>query len=142
VCGAGTADDYVAINAERVEDYHQTTGCNGVACGPCPEPAPYGEVPPFVATCNSGRCQVVELLEAGVFTCEVDSDCSLRFGLDCCPECGSDPRQFISIADENKLRDLVCPSAPVPCPGCDFFPPPCLTAKCNAGTCGMLSNCE
>jgi hypothetical protein len=142
VCGAGTIDDYVAVNVDRVEDYYKTTGCNGVACGPCPEPAPYGEVPPFVATCESGRCQVVELLEAGVFTCETDSDCSLRFGLSCCAGCGSDPRKFIAIADENKLLDLVCPNGPVPCPYCEFGPPPCMTARCNAGTCSVLSTCE
>jgi hypothetical protein len=139
-CGGGTIDDHVALNLLRVEDYRSTQGCNDVLCGPCPEP-PYSGVSPFVATCEFGRCQAVELLEAGVLTCEDSSDCRLRYGLGCCGGCGDDQRQFIAIGDEAKLRDLVCPSEPVGCPECDPAPPSCMIPTCNTGTC-VITGCK
>ena len=140
-CGAGAVENYVALNLRRVEDYYSTQGCNGLLCGPCPEPLPYGEVPPFVATCESGRCQVVELLEAGVFTCERDSDCRLRHGLGCCEGCGGDVSRLVSVGDETKLLELVCPSEGPGCPDCGQINPDCPVPVCNAGTC-VLAGCE
>ncbi|MGE0323224.1 MAG: hypothetical protein AB7S68_13015, partial [Polyangiaceae bacterium] len=92
-CGPPSAADRLAVNKNRVDQ---------VAKAVCPEPEPCPKCasfpnPALVATCEAGRCKLVDLSLEPLAKCAVDSDCRLRSNT-CC-ECGAptDPGHLTAV---------------------------------------------
>jgi len=135
-CGAGPVSNFTAINSKYVTQYDQR--CGTVDCGPCPPTAFNPNDPTFyyVATCQAGRCAVVDLGATDVTACNSASDCSLRSGTACCEGCGSN-LVALGASKLPELSKLVCGSEPTSCPACA----PSFTgysADCSNGRCSVL----
>jgi hypothetical protein len=138
-CGAATREDSIAVNASRASAYQASVCPKSPAC-----PACYMEQDPtLVATCASGRCAIVDVLEQPFAACTDDAECRLR-SRDCC-ECGGDVTSagLISIRTdgEGAYMDIVCDEgSSTPCPECAPVYPPEAAAACDVaeGHCRVL----
>ena len=77
----------------RFEDAYRSYICQGsVACGPCAVPPPgiLSAQANFVALCQSGRCQAVDLRNSKFSECKTSADCELQYGTGCCGGCGNE----------------------------------------------------
>ncbi|MGE3673911.1 MAG: hypothetical protein AB7K71_29840 [Polyangiaceae bacterium] len=129
-CGPPSAADRLAVNKNRVDQ---------VAKAVCPEPEPCPKCasfpnPALVATCEAGRCKLVDLSLEPLAKCAVDSDCRLRSNT-CC-ECGAptDPGHLTAVNAQGGIEDIVCD----PGSGCDLCQPeypPDAVAVCFDGHC-------
>ncbi len=133
-CEPSKVADFIAINVESDAAYDAIRGCNGIACGPCPEPDPATSVRGyFVATCQANRCIAVDLRTTDVTECEAPSDCSLRIGSSCCEGCGGG--DVIAVSNRAALSKLVCSEERTPCPECVPVEPGGVVADCQANRC-------
>jgi hypothetical protein len=133
-CGCDQdAGTLVAIRADAVDAYRQSTGCVGVMCEPCMMPDPTTHTTPyFGATCRAGRCVLYDARETEMGACQTSVDCTLRNGLGCCERCGISLDTLISV---NRAAPLPsCGSAPA-CPPCMPAYPQEYGAMCTAGRC-------
>jgi hypothetical protein len=131
-CEPSKVADFVAINGENDAIFDANRECDGIACGPCPEPDPTSSNGGyFVATCQANRCIAVDLRTTDVTACENRSDCRLRFGSSCCG-CGG-VGDIIAISSAAALSKLVC-AEPPSCPDCVATAPDGV-ADCQAGRC-------
>jgi hypothetical protein len=85
-CSAQTLDMFAAVNARYLADYQATFCGPSVACPPC---ALYSE-PNFTAVCRGGRCIAVDVSNDSLSSCSVNSDCTLRWGAECCERCSGE----------------------------------------------------
>ncbi|XYH96550.1 BPTI/Kunitz domain-containing protein [Sorangium sp. So ce1128] len=136
-CGACDPVDaraFVAVHRATAEDYQESTGCGDVACAPCPE---VGEAERtsqyFTATCDGGRCVVLDVRESPLTQCTDDSECVLRDGVGCCEGC--DGTGIVALDQSADIRGLVCPDDFGACPPCAPVYPPGMTAVCSEGRC-------
>ena len=116
-CGSGPLSSYIALNAIGIRGL----SCGTVACAPCgPTTAPDPNDPAlyYLATCQAGRCAVVDLRATDVTACQVASDCSLRAGTGCCGGCGGGLPVAINSSQEPALEQEVCGNEPTACNGC------------------------
>ncbi|WP_437325555.1 BPTI/Kunitz domain-containing protein [Sorangium sp. So ce381] len=134
-CDPVDARAFVALNRASVHDYQIATGCEGVACAPCPDvdeserSSQY-----FAATCEAGRCVVIDVRESTLTECAIASDCVLRDGLDCCEGC--DGRGIVALNRSADLQGMVCPgNFGAACNPCLPVYPPGMTAVCSSGRC-------
>ena len=133
-CGAATREDSVALNADRAADYQGSVCGDDVGC-----PACFMEQDPtLIATCEAGRCVVVDLLAHPATECAADADCRLRAG-ECC-ECGASvsATNVLSVADPGAIEDLLCDPG-FGCPECAPIYPDSVTAACESGRCVVAS---
>jgi hypothetical protein len=133
-CGAPARGDALAIQEESAQAYASRVCSNNQGCPAC---APLFIDPTLVATCRSGRCELVDLAEHPASQCAQADDCKLRTP-DCC-ECGGDtsPGRLIGIAAsaEREYARLVCDPDQA-CPECAPVYPSEVTVECNAdGVC-------
>lgn len=129
ICGQATADDLLAVNARYV---NEVVGCALLPCAPCPAPE-QDTLGYFVADCVEQKCSLLDLRTTPLTACQSDSDCRLRNGSGCCPDCGS--ASVIALSDERRLAELVCPSEDYGCPDCAALPPPNAVAVCQNEHC-------
>ena len=133
-CGTGPLSNLTAINTKYVNQYYMR--CPDL--GSCP-PAAFNPNDPalyYVATCQAGRCAVVDLGATDVTECKSASDCSLRSGTGCCEGCGSDTAA-LNTSKLSELSKLVCGSEPVACSACaPVFSG--YSADCSNGRCSVL----
>jgi hypothetical protein len=85
-CSAQTLDMFTAVNARYLTDYQATFCGPTVACPPC---ALYSE-PSYTAVCRSGRCMAIDVSSDSLSSCTVNSDCTLRWGAECCERCSGE----------------------------------------------------
>ena len=136
-CGQGPVSNYTAINQKYSAQYGER--CAAVDCGPCPL-APTNQNDPtlyYVATCQAGRCAVVDLGATDMTQCNTAADCALRSGTACCQGCSGQPVS-LNVSKQPELSQLVCGSEPTACPACA----PLLagySAGCTSGRCSVLS---
>jgi len=137
-CMPSSVVEYSAVN-NRYEDAFRSQTCQGtVACGPCAAPPPdvLSAQANFVALCESGRCQAVDLRSSRFSECKAATDCELQYGTGCCDGCGNN--DLIAINPAANLHHEICGDIEPPC-----VPPQpyCITqrtglpmAVCNATT--------
>lgn len=130
-CGAAARGDAVAVHTARAGDYRRSA-CDPVG-GDCPacfmEPDPT-----LVATCEAGRCVVVDLQEHPSTECAAAADCRVR-AVECC-ECGATitPSTVVAVSDPAAFEPLVCDPG-TGCPECAPTYPDDLVPACEAGRC-------
>jgi len=77
---------FTAVNARYASDYQATFCGTQVACPPC---ALYAE-PDYTAVCRNGVCEAVDVSSDSLSSCATSSDCTLRWGAECCERCSGD----------------------------------------------------
>ncbi len=131
-CDVSTADDYVALNRAAVAAYDAAKCSTDAACPPCIALGTRS----IVATCNAGRCEVVDLTHAPMTACSTSQDC-MTVTRECC-ECGADVESLVAINPEGRtdLEALVCGPA-TGCDGCVPTLPSWKAPSCFDGSCGI-----
>lgn len=128
-CGAATREDAVAINQSHLSDY-QNAHCADVGCATCYS----AQDARLIATCDAGRCKLVDLAAHPSTACTADSQCRIRTNV-CC-ECGgpTNVEHLIGVSSEPAFVALVC-SSDQACPECEPIYPPGAMALCDDGHC-------
>lgn len=134
-CGQPEPADVSALNVAAVEAHQRrvckdgTVGCPGIACFPQP--------PSVLATCEAGRCAIVELAQHAATACGDDSDCRIR-NVSCC-ECNASlqPGTLVAVSDEAAYTSLVCDPAQA-CDDCAPIYPMEVTAVCEQRSCQVM----
>jgi len=85
-CSAQTLDMFTAVNARYAGEYQAAYCGTQVACPPC---AIYPE-PSYTAVCRGGLCVAVNVSGDSLSSCAMNSDCTLRWGAECCERCFGD----------------------------------------------------
>ncbi|WP_437795931.1 BPTI/Kunitz domain-containing protein [Sorangium sp. So ce693] len=133
-CDTASAENFGAINRAGTKLDEIIKGCGGVACGACPEVTEAERTTQyFTATCEAGRCVVLDVRESPLTECAIDSDCVLRDGLGCCEGC--DGTGIVALSQSAELDALVCPAGMGACPPCAPVFPDGMTAVCSSGRC-------
>jgi hypothetical protein len=134
-CEPVSPRDFVALRADRVDDYDEHYECGPIACAGCEfVPAPERVLPYLYATCAAGQCTVRDVREQPLSECSTDADCTLRCGTGCCTSCGSG-EDVVALSVHADWQDDFCgPNVP-PCPLCDCVIPDRLSATCDDGHC-------
>lgn len=126
---------FVALNRRHAAEYPETTGCGGVACSPCAElPVEQRTRGYFTATCQKGRCIVLDIRSTPATECKGAADCLLRAGAQCCEGCSPND-DFIAVSSNDELVRYVCDPTPAGCPPCVPQIPSGLAATCQGGQC-------
>jgi hypothetical protein len=118
-----------SVNTSRLPD---RASCGGVACGACPpSDMNTASLQNYVPICSLGQCELEDISQTPIAECEVDGDCHLRDGADCCEQC--DGVGFVALSSEALLAADVC-GGTASCMGCghtyDGY-----GARCEAGHC-------
>jgi len=95
--------------------------------------------PYYGARCVNERCQLFDVRETDLLSCESDADCSVRLGLSCC-QCGSADVPVAVAVNRQKFAAMsaeLLDCAPGQCPQCDERPKWPLAA-CVEGRCRTL----
>ncbi|MBW2453854.1 MAG: hypothetical protein JRI68_05065 [Deltaproteobacteria bacterium] len=133
VCGMPSLEDMVALHEDDVEAHFQDVCAEPIGCPDCPS-APN---PHLFAYCDAGLCKGAAVTDDPQGSCQDNTDCKLRMGLDCC-ECGSQgPITAIPVAYEPKLQELVC-DGDYGCPECAPVYPSGAEAWCEQGECIVI----
>jgi hypothetical protein len=134
VCDPADDRTFVGINRDFVDSYHSARGCEIVPCVPCP-PVDEGERTSqyYAATCESGRCVVLDVRESPITQCTEDADCILRDGVACCQGC--DGTGIVAVNRNADLEHLVCGDRDQGCPPCEPQFPPNMAPICSEGRC-------
>ena len=129
-CGAATRGDSVAVSRARSGEYRTSVCGDELGCPRCF----MEQDPTLVATCEAGRCVVVDLQLHGATECADASECHVR-AVECC-ECGAtiSPSTVIAISDPAAYEALVCDPG-MGCAECAPIYPPEYEALCEAGRC-------
>ena len=84
----------------------------------------------FKPKCQNAHCTLIDLRETPLTACEKTSDCMLRDGTGCCPEC--DGAGWVAV---NKSADFCGGKPTPPCDPCISLPPKEWDAVCLSGRC-------
>ncbi len=103
-CGPASASDRLAVNKNRVDEVAKEVCSEPV---PCPKCASFPN-PALVATCEAGRCKLVDLSLEPLAKCATDADCRLRTNT-CC-ECGgpTDAGHLTAVGKQGGIESIVC----------------------------------
>jgi hypothetical protein len=128
-CGTATRGDAIAIARARAGEFRSGACGAGSVCPPCAGT----QDPSLLATCQAGRCALVDLLDVPSNACTADADCRVR-SVDCC-ECGGrtgrDGLVAIRVDAEPAFSALVCDGPTVACPECAPVYPSEARAVCD-----------
>ena len=127
-----TVEEVIAINTS-----HQSlwgTCSVPTSCGPC-RPVPETELGRkyFKPKCQNAHCTLIDIRETALTACETTSDCTLRDGAFCCPEC--DGADWVAV---NQTADL-CPDVKPACGFCISPPSQDWAAVCLDGRCRQVA---
>jgi hypothetical protein len=135
-CDPATNRSFVAVNRSATGAYMNARGCGAVDCAPCPPVSePQTALQYFIATCEAGRCRVVDVRQTEVTSCTTSMDCVLRDGSNCCEGC--DGQGIVAVSRNASLEKLVCPMPFTSCPPCAPNIPSNLTPMCTSGHCAV-----
>lgn len=132
-CGAATRGDAVAVSRSRADAYRASVCGDDFGCPACfMEPDPT-----LVATCQAGRCVVVDLQLHAATECAGPTDCRVRAS-ECC-ECGASitPSTVVAVSNGAAYEALVCDPG-TGCPECAPVYPDDYGAFCDEGRCVMV----
>ncbi|HET7543612.1 MAG TPA: BPTI/Kunitz domain-containing protein [Polyangiaceae bacterium] len=130
-CEPVAIERLVAINVAHVPMYGSSHCPITPPCAPCQAVLENEQNQKyFKPECQNSRCTLVDIRETALTACEKTSDCMLRDGAGCCPEC--DGAGWVAL---NKTADL-CDGVPTACDDC-ISPLPqewdvvCLSGRCR-----------
>lgn len=128
-CEPVTVEDVVAINDAHAP---QRGACKfPTSCAPCmPVPDNAQTRKYFEPKCRNAHCTLIDIRETPLTACERTSDCMLRAGAGCCPEC--DGAGWIAVS---KSADFCSGKPTPPCDPCVSAPPKEWDAVCLSGRC-------
>lgn len=133
-CDLASRGDAVAIN-KRFSASHRAEACVGVE-GTCPSPGWEGcyadPVHELLATCEAGRCKLVDLRTNAASECMSDDDCVLRSNK-CCP-CEGSGWDWVAVNRCSHIEPIVCDPGSG-CTGCAPVAPSGVYALCSSGRC-------
>lgn len=133
-CDPVDASSFVALNRAATAQYEAANGCAGVACGACQDVNEIERTSQyFTATCDGGRCVVLDVRESPLTQCATDTECVLRDGVACCEGC--DGAGIVALNQSADLGPLVCGGGDPGCPPCAPLYPPGMQAVCVDGRC-------
>lgn len=120
----------VAINRAHADAARPE--CNHT-CGMCPplEPDQTATSRYFKPDCIDRKCAVVDIRETEIVNCQVNSDCRLRLGTQCCEACSGEP---VAV----NVSTNFCPDGELPCPPCVPQIPADYSSVCQAGRCVVV----
>lgn len=104
--------------------------CARTRCEPCATGHDPGPDPNFVAVCQSGKCQALDVRRLPASECKADADCFLTPPR-CCG-CAGEP-VAVSKHGAQSLREALCGNAQ--CGACSIPPYQGLSAACDNGRC-------
>jgi hypothetical protein len=135
-CDPANVRSFVAVNYMATGAYMHARGCDAVDCAACPPVSePETTLQYFIATCEAGRCRVVDIRQNEATSCTSHTDCVLRDGANCCEGC--DSQGFVSVNRSGALEKLVCHPTFTSCPPCGPVVPSNLAPFCTSGHCGV-----
>jgi len=125
--------DLLALNASHLREQMASRPCANVgACEPCPsvsEVVATGKY--FRAVCVAGQCSALDVRQSPFTDCSDGDGCSLRDGVNCCPECDGG---YVAVSASANF----CANGPEACGKCTATPPPSsLFAGCEGGRCQL-----
>lgn len=91
-------------------------------CSYCAADCAY--VPPdgyIGAICASGYCEALDFREVAPPSCRVDTDCELRYGVECCPDCDAVPSKLVSIPRGLPVEALACGDGMTCADTCSYY---------------------
>lgn len=128
-CQPPSPGDVLAVNAafsqQQIEQQCAGTSCPDIACAPA--------TPRYLAACNAGYCEVLDLQGHPATACEDDASCRLR-STSCC-ECGASNYLGGFIPISGSEAELPLCQGDESCDDCLGAPPPDVLVTCNAGQC-------
>ncbi|HEY0465430.1 MAG TPA: BPTI/Kunitz domain-containing protein [Polyangiaceae bacterium] len=131
-CEPVASDELVAINFAHSPMNMSSQQCPEQTCAPC---APVAENEQtwkyFKPVCRNARCTLIDVRESPLTECQQTSDCMLRDGAECCPQC--DGSGWVPV---NRTAEM-CGGAPTACDNCTSPLPPDCDAVCLAGRCRL-----
>lgn len=132
-CGVATRGDAIAVHRARVSEHRASVCGDDFGCPACagvPDPT-------LVATCDAGRCVVVDLQVHAATECETAGECRVRAS-ECC-ECGATigPSSVVAVSDGSAYEALVCDPG-MGCPECAPDYPDTLSAICEDARCRVV----
>lgn len=134
VCGQPTLADVEPINDAMSADFFEAT-CDEEEpiCPDCAEMAN----PNLFAFCEAGQCAEADVMTEAWNQCQINEDCVLRVGTDCCESCtlGSYDDLIAVPVGSSGLGERVCDDEPAPCPPCAPTYPAEAAAICDNGAC-------
>lgn len=133
LCPDAPFDTAKGLNAVRAlaGDYRP---CGNVACEPCAEVPPASQTSQYyLATCANHQCGVVDLRTTASTACEINDDCFLRNGIECCAACT--PGDVVALSSTDYLVNRC---VDIGCPECLGEIPPELSPRCIAGRCAVV----
>jgi hypothetical protein len=122
----------VAINQAYAPKYTDThCGSVGV-CAPCIPVEENEQTGKYLKpVCRYAHCTLIDVRESPLSECQKTSDCMLRDGAACCPEC--DGYGWVPL---NRAADL-CGGVPVACDACASPLPSDWDTVCLSGRCRL-----
>ncbi len=129
-------DDHSLLSvAKATLEQFQSQHCSTIEpCAPCLDPGETESMMKYFrpACAAEGQCTVKDIRNEPKLTgCQVDADCVLRDGAECCPQC--DGAGWIGA---RKGADF-CSGTVVGCNDCASTPPPNLRVYCGDGVCAV-----
>jgi len=134
-CGVPNPSDFTAMSRASQYDFQRSACANSRDCAACTV-QPGTNI--LVATCEQGRCALIDLLDNAVTVCSSNSDCYVR-APECC-ECGgsTDEYSVIALSSTSSVAysTLVCS----PTQACADCAPvyPAVALACVSGHCQMV----
>lgn len=125
---------WTAVNQAKLGQL-QAQMCTGdIACPGCVSV----DMPSYLALCRTGNCTAVDLRTDALSACSSDDECRVRWGSNCCEDCGGgNPDLLIAYNKNASLEAEVCDPAAGACPPC--APPP--YPKAILPLCGPDGHC-
>jgi hypothetical protein len=132
-CGAVVRGDATAVSRANVAAHRMDACPDDAACPACL----MDQDPTLLATCEAGRCVVVDLQAHAATSCASSDDCRVR-AVECC-ECGASitASTVVAVSDSSALEGLVCDPG-TGCPECLPDYPDDFGASCEGGRCVMV----
>ncbi|MBE7485145.1 MAG: hypothetical protein HS104_34905 [Polyangiaceae bacterium] len=110
---------FTAVNETKLNEFEAALCPGDIACPGCVS----FDNPNYLALCRAGQCTAVNLRDDSLSACQSDSDCRVRWGSDCCEDCGGgNPDQLVAYNKDKSLEAEVCNPNDGACPPC--APPP------------------
>ncbi|MEI9950272.1 MAG: BPTI/Kunitz domain-containing protein [Pseudomonadota bacterium] len=131
-CDPVASEELLAINVAHSPMNMSAPQCPEMACAPCFPVAENEQTwKYFKPVCRNARCTLIDVRESPLTECQKTSDCMLRDGAECCPQC--DGSGWVPV---NKAADM-CGGSPTACDTCTSPLPTDWDTVCLSGRCRL-----
>jgi hypothetical protein len=134
-CSETPISGWIPVNIASVGVVQSQYCMDPVACPDCMN-FPHEN---YIGVCRAQQCVAVDIRTDAISACDLDQDCRLRFGADCCESCYGHPTELVAVRADGQLEQEVCNPQFGACDPC--VPPAYPTdaaAECVAGHCQVV----